>query len=136
MINNLEDAYRSTSYDVEGPEGRVVIRVGEKTPLLDQVLRKHHKRTWAFVTAANPGSVLFAEDENHQRHSDLERLVRKSGYPYYRGESVDDNGTWSAEASLLIIGISPNDAATIGRTFSQNAILIGEIGEPARLMWL
>jgi len=136
MINKLEAAYRGSSYDVDGPEGRIVIRVGEGTPQLDRLLRRHHARTWAFVTAANPGSLLFSEEENHKRHADLERLAKASGYLHYRGESVGDDGTWSAEASLLILGISPNDAATIGRTFSQNAIVIGEIGEPARLMWL
>jgi hypothetical protein len=136
MMKNLEAAYLGTSYDVDGPEGRIVIRVGEKAPLLDRILRRHHARTWAFVTAANPGSLMFPDDENHQRHADLEKLVRASGYLHFPGESVGDDGTWSAEASLLVIGISANDAATIGRTFSQNAIVIGEMGEPARLMWL
>jgi hypothetical protein len=135
-MNDLETAYRSTSYDVDAPEGRIAIRIGQHSPLLDRLLRRHHTRTWAFLTAANPRSRLLMDEENERRNVDLEQVVQTAGYPHYRGESVADDGVWSPEPSFLIVGITQKDAAILGRSFGQNALVLGELGEPARLMWL
>ena len=134
-MTDLETAYRATSYVVDGPHGRLVVRIGERTPLLDELLTRHAAREWAFVTAYNPGSRRLSEDENRLRHVELVRQVDSAGYVHYPGHGIGD-GDWPAEVSLLLVGIKPQDAAALGRAFGQNAIVVGTVGEPAQLLWL
>ena len=128
-------AYRATSYVAFGPEGRFTIRVDESTPALDDLLLEHGVPSWAFITAWNPGSQGLPPEENRQRQEALEQLISEARYPHYPGESVGPDGTWREE-SVLILGITPEDAVAAGKQFGQNAILVGEIGAPARLEWI
>ena len=136
MNEHLDAVYRATAYAVEGPKGRFTIRIDEPTPPLDALLIRHGTRCWAFVTACNPGSMPLAPEENQRRQAELERMVSAAGYPFLPGEGVGADATWPSEASLLILGIATEDAAALGRHFEQNAIVVGTIGEPARLLWL
>jgi hypothetical protein len=136
MNSHLDAAYRATAYVVQGPEGRFTIRVDEVTTPLDDLLVRHGSRCWAFVTAHNPGSTLLSADENRGRTAELERLVAAAGYPTYPGEAVADDGAWPTEPSLLIVGLSADDAAALARHFGQHAILAGTIGAAAQLVWI
>jgi hypothetical protein len=136
MNARLDAAYRATSYVVFGPEGRFTIRVDSKTPLLDDLLTRHETRFWAYVTACNPGSTPLSEDENRRRMAWLEERVRETAHPYFTGEGIGDDAAWPAEPSLLIVGIDAEAAAALGRQFGQAAILVGERGAAAHLLWL
>jgi hypothetical protein len=135
MNERLHNAYRATSYVVDGPEGRFVLRVDETSPPLDDLLVRHNTRCWAFVTACNPGSVLLSAEENRRRQAELEAVLREARYTLFAGQGVGEDD-WLPEASVLILGITPEDAAALGRHFGQNAILTGEACGPARLLWL
>ena len=60
----LDTAYRKTSYFADTPAGRLCIRIGEAHPVLDTLLTARGLRSWAYVTAHNPGSVPLTADEN------------------------------------------------------------------------
>jgi hypothetical protein len=136
MNERLQAAYRATSYVVFGAEGRFAIRIGEKSPPLDDLLVQHGTRSWAFITAYNPSSALLAPTENQRRQAELERALSEAGYPYCEGEGVADDGAWPAEPSLLVLGIAEEDAVALGRHFGQRAIVVAEVGTAARLLWL
>jgi hypothetical protein len=135
MNERLDAAYRATSYVVDGPDGAFALRVGETSPPLDDLLRRHGARSWAFVTACNPGSIPLSADENRGRAEELTRVVSEGGYPFRTGRGIGE-GDWLPEESLLVLEIALEDAAALGRRFGQNAILVGEAGAPARLVWL
>ena len=136
MDKLLDAAYRATSYVVDAPEGRFTLRVGERSPPLDDLLARCGTCAWAFVTACNPGSQMLSPTENHRRQEKLLQAVAAAGHPCCPGQGKGDDGAWPAEASLLIIGIDPVAACTLGRRFGQKAILIGETGEAVRLLWV
>ncbi len=136
MSERLDAAYRATSYVVLAPAGSFTIRIDQKSPPLDDLLEQHGTRCWAFVTACNPASRPLTGEENQSRQDVLEHTVREAGYRYVLGSGCDDGGHWPAEPSLLILGIALEDAAALGRRFGQNAIVLGESGGPARLLWL
>jgi uncharacterized protein DUF3293 len=131
----LEAAYRATSYFVDGPTGRFAVRVGRASPEADALAEAHGAATWAYITAHNPGSAPARPDRNEARQHELEEAVAEAGYRSYRGEGKGDDGVWPAEPSLLVLGIGEADAAALARRFGQAALVFGERGGPARLLW-
>ena len=132
-----EAAYLYTDYRVDdAPNGPFVIRLGELSIDLEELLRDECEFTWAFVTACNPGSVAQLEEVNLRRAAELQSCVRKRHWRYFVGSGVGRDGQWPAEPSLLILGIRAEDAIELARRFGQNALVVGAAGERARLVWI
>jgi hypothetical protein len=131
---DLDAAYRATTYTAETPDGPLALRIGAVDATLDRLLAARGLTSWAYVTAYNPGSIPTpaAENELHQR--ELRAAVTQSGYPFYEGTGVGEG--WPPEPSLLILGVNEAEAAVLGWRFGQVAIVVGERGGPARLLWL
>ena len=127
-------AYQATSFEADLPTGLVRIRVGRPCPGVDEQLKEVGLQDWAFITAFNPASVPQSEPENQQRHVELQRVVASLGLLAFEGAGVPDNSNWKPERSLLILGITLEDAVALGRQFGQNAIVTGSIGKSAELV--
>lgn len=134
--SQLGIVYRATAYLVDGPSGRFTIRVGERCTQVEQLIVELGATCWAFITALNPGSRQLSSEENQSRHRALEERVCTLGYAYYPGEGVGDSGEWPAEESLFVLGIGEEEAISLGREFGQAAIVVGEIGGEAELVWM
>jgi hypothetical protein len=136
MSPHLDAVYRDTDYWVDdAPDEPFAIRVGESCLELAVLLTAAGEFEWAFVTACNPGSVPLSDEDNSQRMNRLEQAVRQGGWLFYHGHGAGRDGEWPAEPSLLILGISEREALDLARSFGQNAIVAGRLGEPARLVW-
>ncbi len=127
----LNTAYATTAYWVED---RFPIRCGERSPPLDALLAVSGHDTWAYVTACNPLSIALPDAANAERMTRLEARVVASGLPYLHGQGRGADGTWPPEPSLLVIGISQQDAVALAGAFRQAAILVGSRGGAARLV--
>jgi hypothetical protein len=105
-----------------------------------QVRRASHsftdRQSWALITASNPYSQILAELENQQRHQKLKEHLQELQYPWLEALGRDQTGTWTPEPSFWILGIERSQAIAIGRQFEQNAIVYGELHQPAELQWL
>ncbi len=134
MHRALLDAYRRTAFVADTPNGRLSLRIGQRSADPDDLLTAHGVKTWAYVTAFNPGSIVLAHEENTARQRELERVVAAQGLAAYSGEGVGDDSRWPAESSLLVLGIGRSDAVQLGRRFGQLAIVYGELGEEAELI--
>jgi hypothetical protein len=132
--DRLEAAYRASTYFVDGPAGRFALRVGQTSAEVDALAAAHQVNTWTYITAHNPGSVMTAGQQNERRQRELEKTVEESYYPIYSGEGKGE-GEWPAEPSLLVLGVSETAAAAMAHRFGQAAVLFGERGSPARLLW-
>lgn len=130
----LIDAYRNTAYRIDSPSGPLVIRIGETVPQLDALLEQHGVRSWAFITAWNPGSRELPEPENVARHAALERRIAALGPATLPGAGEDQSGSWHPEQSVLALGIDRATAQDLGREFGQNAIVVGVIRGTAELL--
>jgi hypothetical protein len=132
----LQAAYEAAAYRVHGsPVGAFVIRCGEVSPALDALLAIAGADTWAFVTAANPGSLRLDDATNRRRHAALVAEVRRRGFVCYAGAGAGDDGAWPPEESVLVPGLDEASAIALGRAFGQFAVLVGERCGPARLAW-
>jgi hypothetical protein len=133
---SLRDHYLRTTYRVTDVDHAIDIRVGEPCPALDTLLEKHAARCWAFITAWNPGSNKLDDAENRRRQAQLEADMKRGGYACYRGAGVPDQGDWSPEGSLLIMGLKREDAVEVGRKYGQAAIVAGAAGVGAELVFI
>jgi hypothetical protein len=150
---SLRDHYLRTTYRVTEVDPAIDIRVGEPCPALDALLKKHESgeagdhpstfhvhpspaRSWAFITAWNPGSKKLDDAENRRRQEQLEAEVKQGGYVFYRGAGVPDEKGWQAEESMLILGIEPAEATRLGKKYGQVAIVMGTLNALPKLLFL
>ncbi|MBP9145993.1 MAG: DUF3293 domain-containing protein [Thermoanaerobaculia bacterium] len=130
----LRESYTRAVYRVDCKEGPILLRVGAASAALDRWLETQRASCFAFLSAANPGSVALPETENLRRHRLLVDRLGESGLPAVAGESFDPaTGGWR-EASLLVVGIDREAALALAREFGQAALLWGEIGRPVALL--
>jgi hypothetical protein len=132
-VTALQAAYLATEYHVEHPEGGFVLRIGARSRTLDRLLDQHGQRTWAFLTAWNPLSVIVPMEQNVARQAQLEAEVQQRGWVMLAGRG--QGAGWAAEASVLVLGITEPEAIALGQMFRQAAIVVGTHGESARLVW-
>jgi len=135
---SLEAAYRNTDYWVDDAPGEpFAIRVDENNLDLDVLLTELGEFHWAFVTACNPKSLWLSDEENAERMRELEMAVERRGLRCFHGHGQGRDDNWPAEPSLLLVGESAiPEAIELASEFEQNAIVVGQLGEPARLVWI
>ena len=69
-------AYRETEYRVHGDEP-FTLRIGEASPALAAVHKRHRVDSSAYITAYNPYSQALDDAANAQRHAELGRELRQ-----------------------------------------------------------
>lgn len=126
MRASLAHAYARTDYEAAG----AVARIGRRSPDVDALLRRLGTRQGTFITAWNPFSRKMPRGWNERMQARLREAVRR--LPAVEGCG---RGRGWAEHSLLIAA-DPRHAATLGRRFRQNAIVLLRTGAPARLRML
>ena len=128
-------AYEKALYVVFGtPE--LLIRIGVPNPDLDELLEAEGAATAAYITAANPRGEAMSAWKNEIANAALVESQTKAGYRCFEGEGRDPEKRWSAERSVLVIGIPRPDAEAVGRAFGQNAIVFVEKGRAPELVVL
>lgn len=130
LTPELIQAYERAAYVLDAG---TVLRIGSRSGDVDRLLQAHGAASAAFVTAANPRGEERASAANEAAMAELRASL---AWPWLSGEGRDPAGRWSAEPSLLILGISRGEAEALGRRFEQNAIVYVEKGGPAELVLL
>lgn len=134
MTNVSWVMYRRAFYRADAGGGNEIeIRVGKRTPALDDLLGREGKRRWAFLTACNPGARRLGAAKNRVRTNALKSSLRSRGFLLFEGRSGSDAGDWIEEASFLVVGIARREADRLRRRFGQDAFVTGLRGGVARL---
>jgi hypothetical protein len=97
---------------------------------VDELLRSLSAVEWAFIAAHNPVSKVLDAAENEKRHEELQADIQTLGLTYYQGKGIGPDPARKPETSLLILGLSHDDAVAIGRRYEQNAIVLGQLPVP------
>lgn len=119
----LMAAYRATGFRVADPPYAFVLRVGQISDDLQDIFSTHGVRSAAFLTAYNPRSAPTASHLNEKAQAQLLSLLSASGVPFLSGAGESDDGLWPAEPSVLALGLTRQEAETLGLLFEQNAIV-------------
>jgi hypothetical protein len=134
MDPELRRAYEASIYSARVDDEDVRIKIGDVCEELERALDRHSVTTWAYLTAWNPEGKTLPEDINDQRQDDLRTALMRGGFEFAEGQSEPADGNEHSECSLLVFGIAEKDAVALARYFDQLAIVVGEIGRPARLV--
>jgi hypothetical protein len=130
----LQEAYLATIYEVK--HLGLQLRIGEENWNLEELLIDNNAFSWAFISAWNPFSQLLSPKENNILHLKLIELAKNKCWIYTEGLGVPQNKGWEAEKSLFILDIPKSEAVILGKTFNQNAIVIGRLGKAPELLFL
>jgi len=128
----LEAAYQATHYLC----GKLDLRIGQGSPELDELLTGRGLHAWCYLTAANPRSQTLSDEENATRMRALAGALDERGLRWLRGVARAADGGWPDEPSLLVLGLDEAQGRALAQTWQQNTIVCGEVGAPARLVWL
>jgi hypothetical protein len=133
-MSDLEAAYRATRYQVIDRDQSLTACIGSRSPALDALLAREGVTVGVFVTAWNPESRPTPEPENRRAAARLAAEVAALGLHAlpHRGEG-DDPG-WPPEEGLFVLGLAEADAVALAERYRQNAVVVVERGEPARLV--
>ncbi|NBD96063.1 MAG: DUF3293 domain-containing protein [Gammaproteobacteria bacterium] len=126
----LLQAFAATDYRPRVGGREFVIRAGRPHEALDTAL---DGKTWAVVTAFNPGARVSDGESNLARHRRLREAIAERGWANYPAVNRDPSGDWPDETSLLVVGADLDAIDAIATAFGQAAIVTGQQGEPARI---
>lgn len=131
----LEEAYMNTNYVVQHEPNQLVIRIGETNSELDKLLKNHGSGTWTFLTAYNPFSKSLTNEENKTRQENLIKELESQNFYFLIGYGQGEGGDWPAEPSVFIFDVDREAAILLGKKYGQNAIVVGQLGNAAELVW-
>ncbi len=120
--DELFKAYRSTHYRVLEPSD-FVFRIGEYSESLALLYKEEDVSSAAFLTAWNPFSRTTEQRLNDKADQKLRDMLQADNIRFLNGMGEDPEGLWSAERSVLALGISLETAIAIGEMYYQNAIV-------------
>lgn len=115
-------AFRETEYRVHGDEP-FTLKVGEISPALAAVCKRHRVDCCAYVTACNPFSQILDDEANAERHVALGREIDQRRLAGVEGIGQHASNQWPGEASYLIFGLTLETAKKLGARLEQNAIV-------------
>ena len=134
-VEKWETFYRATTFLVHSPNGKnIPLHIGKRHPDFDDLLPPDCK-SWAFLTACNPRSEVFAHSENVERMRSLLEDISETGYVFWSGLGVSDISDWKPEESILVFGMPRDEAHLLAERYHQNAFVYGERGGVAELLW-
>ncbi|MEL6496379.1 MAG: DUF3293 domain-containing protein [Cyanobacteria bacterium J06623_7] len=131
-----QTVYEQALYEVYSEEQTIQLAIGQNSPALDRLIAIAACSCWALITAYNPRSQCLSEAVNQQHQYELQEYLLRRSLISLPAIGKDPKGVWMPEPSRLILGIESTQTTSIGRRFQQNAIVYGEIGQPAKLLWI
>jgi hypothetical protein len=119
----LAKAYREALYVIHGEGRDIQLRVDQLSPELATLMRGHAVKSATFLTAFNPHSILETAEVNVANHNALIADINALGLKSILGEGRDPLHLWPSEPSVLVLGISHQNAELLAERYGQNAYL-------------
>lgn len=134
MTEQLEAAYKATTYRVFLPGGLLDLRIGEACDDLRCWLETAGSDCFAIVTAWNPASQSTADEVNAENQSRLECELLEGNYEPYAAQNLPDGDNGPVEESCFVADLAEADAVALAADFGQHAIVCGGADGVPRLV--
>jgi len=133
-MDSLEEAYRTTNYTVNVESKKFTINIGLENPEWLQFLKFQNQTFYFYITAWNPFSEVTSSEKNEEANKKLKERLLSLDLLVYDGVGYSLDMNWH-EDSFCALGGNREIAYQLGKEFKQNAIVIGNIGEVAELLY-
>ena len=117
----LLQAYQSTHYGVKGCDW--YLQPGHVQPALADYYQRHAVQCAAYLTACNPLGELLPDHLNERRMQQLRAALQRAGWAWLDGRGHDPLAKWPGEDSVLVWGMSEQNARAWGQQWNQNAVV-------------
>ena len=117
-----QQAYRETHFKVYG-SAPMTLQIGQRNAELAHSYEEKRIQSCTFITSCNPYSQPYDDAANAARLAILEIELEAEGLVFIEGIGQHPSGEWPGEASLLVLGLSLEDAKAWGTMHEQNAIV-------------
>lgn len=118
----LVKAYTQTDYHVLA-RPPFILKINQYNPDLLRLHDLHEVKCSTYITACNPQSTLVSARTNREKMQTLAICLASRGFSRIAGFARDPDCVWPDEASLLVPGLTEDDARLLGTHFGQNAIV-------------
>ena len=137
MNESLKKAYEETEYRVHGRPD-LVLRVGVANAALAVAHEQHGVSSSLFLTAWNPRTHAYpcSATENQRRQQQLINHLEQRGFSYWPGIGQHPSGAPAGEESVLIFGVTRDDAKALGIQYEQNAVVWSDRDAIPKLIFL
>ncbi len=119
---NMVQAYLETDYRVDA-DPPLTLKIGLAHPGLAALHQEHQVQTSAFITAWNPFSRKHPKADNNARQAGFKADLDALEWVSVAGIGQHPSNEWEGEPSLLVLGISRQQAMDLGDRLEQNAIV-------------
>jgi hypothetical protein len=119
----LMRAYQRTCYRI----GKIELRIGQRSPQADALLRRHGVWDGVLISAHNPRSRRMPGGWNNRMHRNLKQYAAR----FHPEPAVGSWRDWS-EDHLFMAG-PWKKGRHLGKVFRQNGIVIIRRGQPASI---
>ena len=131
----LCQAFKSTDYIAELPDGYFVFHIGQDKPATTSMMDRFGITTFAYITAWNPYSQIADSTKNGEANISLENELKRSGHQYFPCNGTDPSNTWPAEPGFIIFNCDRRWLKKLARRYRQHAIAYATKGRLPRLLW-
>lgn len=122
-MNRWNSHYIKTAYIVF--ELNFDIRLYGDNTDLHHWLVKNEIKSWAFITAWNPGSKLKSVKKNQAANAQLMSDLKSLNLNFWPGIGKALEGDWIPEASYFVVDITEKRAMELALRYGQNAFVFG-----------
>jgi len=133
---SLIKAFHQTRYTVHAHDGDFTLRIGEHSAPLQHLMAGKQSHCCALLTAYNPAAQQVNAKVNAENQRRLEEAVNDLGLPCCKGENVPAGRDGPVEPSLLILGLSRQQAYALALNFHQLAFVYADERAVPELVWV
>jgi len=135
----IVQAYENARYIVQAPGGEILLRIGQRNPAFDSLMRSHHTDSAAILTAWNPGGEPCDASRNTAAQTALEAELQAVGATVLAGrnmpaEDAFDMSGWT-EPTVTVFGIARAQAKSMALAYGQLAFVYVRAGGAPELIW-
>lgn len=129
----LLTAYEKSLYVVR-TNPSILLRIGQKSAELAQLLEQHEADSAALITSDNPRSEPRDAEENAFHRDRLQQEVIHTQLPFLCTVSIDPTGQWPDEHGFLVLDLSTSELQRLLALFDQWAAVWIEKDGTVRLL--
>ncbi len=136
IASELIQAYHDAIYRVATLDEALQLRVDRRSSELAALYEIYGCKSACFITACNPLSQLRSTQLNREANARLRVELERVARAIFDSDGSDPDGEGPREPGFLALGIDEAQAAGLGNSYEQNAVLWAGADAIPRLMLL